>query len=204
MMIIPLFKGFMTTAGLITAIGMQNVFVLKQGLMRSHVLLVIVLCCAIDSLLVTVGVNGVGKLILTVPHLLHITKYGGALFLFCYGSKALMDAYKGEMAMEVNNNENKQPVTQVVLTLLAVSFLNPHTYLDTMVIIGSVGAHLANGQQIFFIIGATCASLVWFILLCYGARFLSPYFQKREVWRMFNIFIGLTMWAIALSLVLTE
>ena len=203
-MLISFIKGFVTTAGLITVIGMQNIFVLKQGLMKSHVLLVILMCCAIDSLLVTVGVNGIGKLIITVPYLLHITKYGGAIFLFCYGCKAFIDAYRGEMEMKINDRHYAQSVTKVMLTLLAVSFLNPHTYLDTMVIIGSVGAHLANGQQIFFIIGATCASLVWFILLCYDARFLSPYFQKREVWRIFNIFIGLTMWVIALSLVLTE
>jgi len=203
-MIIPFIKGFLTTAGLITAIGVQNIFVLKQGLMKSHVLLVILMCCAIDSMLVTIGVNGVGKLIITVPHLLHITKYGGAIFLLFYGSKALLDAYRCEMVMKPNDTQHVQSITQVTLTLLAVSFLNPHTYLDTMVLIGSIGAHLNDEQQIFFIIGATLASLAWFILLCYGARYLAPYFQRREVWRIFNIFVGLTMWTIAASLILTE
>lgn len=203
-MVFPFFKGFLTTAGLITAIGAQNIFVLKQGLMRSHVLLVILLCCAIDAFLITIGVNGVGELIITVPYLLHITKYGGALFLFCYGAKAFIEAYKGKMVMEIVTAEYRQSVNKVILTLLAVSFLNPHTYLDTMVLIGSIGAHLNDSQQVFFIIGATCASLFWFILLCYGARFLAPYFQKASVWRIFNSFVGLTMWGIALSLIRNE
>jgi L-lysine exporter family protein LysE/ArgO len=203
-MLLSFFKGFLTTAGLITAVGAQNIFVLKQGLMRSHVLLVIITCCTIDAFLIAIGVNGVGNLIITMPMLLHITKYGGALFLFCYGAKALYEAYKGEMTMKIDEANKKQSLKSVILTLLAVSFLNPHTYLDTMVLIGSVGAHLDDVERIFFIVGATFASFLWFTLLCYGARYLAPYFQKASVWRIFNSFVGIIMWGIAFTLVVTE
>lgn len=200
-MLFAFLKGFFTTAALITAIGAQNIFVLKQGLMKSHVFIVILLCWLIDVMLISIGVNGVGKLIMTIPHLLDITKYGGAVFLFCYGFMALLSAYKCEMSMDANDLKEKS-LSSIIVTLLAVSFLNPHTYLDTMILIGSVGAHFQGIDRVFFIIGAINASLFWFIILCYGARYLAPYFQKPNVWRIFNIFVGITMWSIATSLIL--
>ncbi|MGI4776331.1 MAG: LysE/ArgO family amino acid transporter [Janthinobacterium lividum] len=199
-MITPFVKGFLTTASLIGGIGIQNVFILKQGLIKSHVLPVILACWMIDVLLITIGVNGVGKLILAIPNFLYVTRYGGAAFLFCYGARAFYSSYKNDEGIAINSLDKKRPLIPTMMILLGVSFLNPHTYLDTMVLIGSVGAHLSGPARVLFIGGATSASLFWFIILCYGARYLAPYFQKNNTWRIFNFFVGCMMWTIAISL----
>lgn len=192
-------KGFCITASLVIAIGAQNIFILKQGLLRSHILLVVLLCWLIDVLLITIGVSGIGQITLTNPIFLHITQYGGALFLAAYGVKSFYAAYKGDDVI-ILDNANRESLHSIIVNLLIVSFLNPHTYLDTMILIGSVGAHYDHLQRVLFIAGASLASLIWFILLCYGARYLAPYFRKRKVWRIFNICIGIMMWTIACSL----
>ena len=202
-MLISFLKGFCITASLVIAIGAQNIFALKQGLLRSHILLVVLLCWLIDMLLITIGVSGIGQIMLTNPIFLHITKYGGALFLTVYGIKSFYAAYQGDDVI-VLDSTNRESLYSIILNLLIVSFLNPHTYLDTMILIGSVGARYDHLQRISFIAGASLASLIWFILLCYGARYLAPYFRKPEVWRIFNICIGITMWAIACSLLVLK
>ncbi|RYE05691.1 MAG: amino acid transporter [Rickettsiaceae bacterium] len=196
----PFVKGFFTTASLIGGIGIQNIFVIKQGLTKSYISTVILMCWLIDVLLITLGVNGIGKLVISAPKLLNIIKNAGAIFLFSYGIKAFYSSYKNDQVIDLNHRDTKTSMLFVVINLLSVSFLNPHTYLDTMVLIGSVGAHFQKLERLLFISGAALASLSWFTILCYGARYLAPYFEKKNTWRIFNFFIGCMMFTIAISL----
>ncbi len=203
----PFLKGFCTSAGLIMAIGAQNAFVLKHGIMRSHIFLIATLCAIIDTSLIFLGVGGMGKLIITIPDLLHITKYGGAIFCFSYGVKSFYSALSSKNAINVevasNNGKSDLPVT--IITLLMVSFLNPHVYLDTIILIGSVGAQFNPvPQQLAFAIGASLASFVWFFALGYGAGYLAPFFSKPSTWKLLDIFVGIIMWCIAISLILSS
>lgn len=198
---IPFIKGFWTSAGLIIAIGAQNIFVLKQGIMKSHVLIIAVLCSLIDAFLIIVGVSGVGKLIVSIPGLLHVTKYGGALFCFWYGLRAFHSAVKSNNTINLGQHFEAPTLASTISAVLAVSFLNPHTYLDTIILIGSIGAQFQEKiERIFFGIGAISASFIWFFLLSYGAGYLAPLFTKSLTWRLLDCLVGIIMWSIAMSL----
>lgn len=198
---LPFIKGFCTSAGLIMAIGVQNTFVLKHGIMKSHVLLIAILCSIIDAALIILGVGGAGKLIVSLPHLLHITKYGGAIFCFCYGGRAFYSALKSQNAIRLDDTNKEAGLYLTISTLLAVSFFNPHTYLDTVILIGSIGAQFQEEfKRLLFAIGAVTASSIWFFALAYGAGYLAPLFTRPFTWRLLDIFIGIVMWSIAGSL----
>ena len=196
-----LIAGFSLGLGLILAIGAQNAFVLKQGI-RNHHVFWICLCCAVsDALLILVGVGGFASLMALYPWIDPVTRYGGALFLLAYAALSFKDAIYDESAMDYSATEKPQSLGSALLVCLAFTWLNPHVYLDTVILIGSVSTQYA-GQREFFALGAVISSFVFFFSLGYGARYLEPLFAKPQAWRYLNLFVGCTMLAIATSLVL--
>lgn len=190
--------GFALGFSLILAIGAQNAFVLRQGLRREHVLAVCLTCAVSDAILIAAGVAGFGALAEAVPWLSDVMRWGGALFLLAYGALALRNAWRGTSQLSATGAaETRLP--RVLLTLLAFTWLNPHVYLDTVMLIGSVSAQ--SGNRLLFGLGAVASSFVFFFSLGYGARLLSPVFARPRAWQALDLGIGLVMWAIAFKLV---
>ncbi|WP_386625684.1 LysE/ArgO family amino acid transporter [Sulfitobacter geojensis] len=189
--------GFALSLTLILAIGAQNAFVLRQGLRRQHVFWVCLTCGTTDALLIAGGVAGFGALASAVPWFETAMRYGGAMFLLWYGAQNALSAWRGGAALEIEG-EATQSLRQVILTLLALTFLNPHVYLDTVVLIGSISAQYPD--KLAFGGGAFLASFTFFFALGYGARLLSPLFGKPFSWQVLDALIALTMWAIAAKL----
>ena len=194
---LALIKGYTTTAGLIIAIGAQNAFILKQGLLKSHVLIVAVLASIIDIFMISLGVNGLGLIIESNHYLMLAAKYGGILFLFFYGGKCFYSALFKINSLDEETITGKRSIRSTIITLLAMSFLNPHMYLDTILLIGTIGAGLHETQRTYYIIGASVASITWFFCLSYGARLLIPFFKKPISWKILDTLIGIIMWSIA-------
>ncbi|MGX0879142.1 L-lysine exporter family protein LysE/ArgO [Roseovarius sp. MBR-154] len=190
--------GFALGFSLILAIGAQNAFVLRQGLRREHVLAVVLVCAVSDAVLVTVGVSGFGALAERVPGLERVMRYGGAAFLLVYGARSFRAAWRGGAVLEAGTGAGS--LRRAVLTCLALTWLNPHVYLDTVVLLGSVSAQYED--RLGFGIGAVCASFVFFFALGYGARLLAPFFRRPVSWRVLDMGVGAVMWAIAASLLL--
>jgi L-lysine exporter family protein LysE/ArgO len=201
----PVFlQGFATCAALIIAIGAQNAFVLRQGIRREHVFVVALLCAVSDALLVSLGVAGLGTLVQKNPLLLSIAKYGGAAFLVAYGFFAARRAWRPSgdaLAIEANGRvTTPTSLKKTVLACLAFTYLNPHCYLDTIVLMGSLSAQFEGDLRWIFAIGAVSASFVWFFLLAYGARLLAPLFAEPRAWRVLDATIALVTWGIAFGL----
>ena len=201
---IPLLKGCFTSAGLIIAIGAQNAFVLKQGLMKNQVFATALFCAFVDALLIGVGVGGLGSLFTSSPILLFVAKWGGAAFLIWYGYRSFRSIFRSQALHLKAGNEDRPSLKATLLTLAAVSFLNPHVYLDTVVLLGSIGSQFTSAERPFFAAGAMIVSFIWFFSLCYGARLLAPLFQNPKAWKVLDFLIGCIMWAIALSLTVTK
>ncbi|MGB0466376.1 MAG: LysE/ArgO family amino acid transporter [Pontibacterium sp.] len=200
--LIPLLKGLATSAGLIVAIGAQNAFVLTQGLKRQYHWPIAGLCSFFDAVLIAIGVAGAGALISQSDVWLSLARWGGALFLFWYGFGALRSALRNQ---RLNASETTAgSLKAALLTTLAVTLLNPHAYLDTVVIIGSIGGQYAGEQRVWFAAGAISFSFIWFFGLSLGARWLVPLFSKPLAWRILDGIICMVMWSIALGLVLSE
>lgn len=191
--------GYLLSLSLILAIGAQNAFVLKHGLQRQHVLPIVLTCALSDAILILVGVAGFGTLAKSVPWFETVMRFGGAAFLLWYGWRNALSAWHGTEAL-VGQAPPVAPLGKTLLTLLAITWLNPHVYLDTVVLIGSISAQYADRMS--FAIGAVLASLSFFIALGFGARLLSPLFAKPSSWRILDGVIALTMWSIAASLLL--
>jgi L-lysine exporter family protein LysE/ArgO len=199
-----LLAGFGIGASLIIAIGAQNAFVLRQGLARSHVLAVVTVCVLCDWVLITCGALGFGSLVRAFPLVTAIAAWGGALFLAGYGVLSLRSALHPEVldAEQTAPGGRELPGTgAAIAATLAVSLLNPHVYLDTVVLLGSVAAQYAIAIRIWFAAGALMASLVWFAALGFGARLLAPLFARPGAWRVLDAVIGVIMWWIAFGLV---
>jgi len=193
--------GFVTSAGLIIAIGAQNAFVLRQGLQRSHIGLVVAVCMFSDAALILSGVAGMGALVLAWPQLLQVLRFGGAAFLACYGLLAAQRAWRGTGALVAGQGQ-VQSRRSVLLACLAFTFLNPHVYLDTMVLIGSLSTRYPGAAQWAFALGACLASVVWFSALGFGARLLQPVFRNPHAWRVLDGCIAAFMLALCLLLLL--
>lgn len=205
-MITIFFKGMFLGASLIIAIGIQNAFILRQGIKRTHILPAVLTAVIIDAALIGTGVLGFGYLIEQHPTLIQWVTWGGAAFLFIYGLKSFISAAKPAKLEEDSAKGMLKGggAKEIILILIAVSLLNPHVYLDTVVLIGGLSASYSDavggvGHYIFGG-GAMLASTLWFFALGYGARFLTPLFAKPKSWQILDILIGLTMWAIAVSL----
>ena len=191
--------GFLLCIGLIVAIGAQNAFVLRQAIRGEHVFLVCLACALSDAVLIGVGVAGFGAIIDAAPWIEPALRYGGAAFLAFYGTRSLWSAFHGAGALVAAGGPTaSMPAT--LGTCLAFTWLNPHVYLDTVVLVGSVSTQY-HGRQAAFAMGAIGASFVFFFALGYGGKFLRPIFARQEAWRLLDLTIGAVMWAIALSLV---
>lgn len=193
--------GLAAGAGLIVAIGSQNAFVLRQGLLRRNVGLVVATCALGDILLITCGVAGVGALVRQWPGLLDALRIGGALFLATYGAMAAKRAWSGggELAPGAEADEG---AWKVLLACLAFTFLNPHVYLDTMILLGGLSTQYPGGAQWAFAAGACVASVVWFTSLGFGSRLLLPLFRSRTAWRVLDGFVAAFMLCLAALLLL--
>ena len=191
-------KGFATSAALIVAIGAQNAFVLRCGLRREHVLAVVLVCALSDALLITLGVAGLGALVQDSPRLLLLARYGGALFLVVYGALAARRALHSESL--TTRDDAPLTLTAAVAACLAFTYLNPHCWLDTVVLLGAIASPLPAEQRIEFGIGATSASFVWFFSLGFGARLLRGVFARPIAWKVLDVGIALVMWGLAASL----
>lgn len=193
--------GFVTGAGLIIAIGAQNAFVLRQGLERSHVALVVMVCAFSDIALILCGVAGVGAMVREWPALLQALRFGGAIFLGWYGLQAAHRAWCGTATLVVAQGKERSR-RRVLLACLAFTFLNPHVYLDTMVLLGSLSTRYPGMAQWAFGLGACVASVTWFSVLGFGARFLEPVFRKPLAWRVLDGGIAIFMLALCTLLLL--
>lgn len=191
-------QGFSIGGGLILAIGSQNAFLLTQGLRRQHHILVATICFICDVSLIFAGVMGLGTVIVSSPVLLEVARWGGALFLGWMGLLALRRAF-GHDYLETQDTAISSRKA-VVTTTLAVTLLNPHVYLDTVVMIGSIGAQQGD-LRLIFALGATTASFLWFYSLGLAAAKMAPYVTSAKVWKAIDAVICLIMWSIALMLV---
>ncbi|PXA86633.1 amino acid transporter [Caulobacter sp. D4A] len=191
-------KGFALSAGLIVAIGAQNMFVLRQGLKREHVLPIVLFCALADASLIVAGVSGLGQVLALVPALSLILSLGGAAFLAWSGVSALRRA--ASPAALVVADQAGLTLGAALAGTAAFTFLNPHVYIDTVMLMGAVGASLPTGERPLFMAGAALASLAWFSGLGFGARFLTPLFARPAAWRVLDLGIGMVMLALAASL----
>lgn len=199
-MIVAWGSGFALGFTLILAIGAQNAFVLRQGLRGAHVFAVCLTCATSDALLITLGVSSFAALSEVIPGVVPVMRYAGAAFLIVYGALSLRNALRSsEALMPAEGHAGALKVA--LLTCLALTWLNPHVYLDTVLLLGSVSTQY-EGQQLAFGTGAVCASFVFFFSLGYGAQLLRPLFARPSAWRALEVLVGLTMWAIAAKLLL--
>ena len=187
--------------GLIVAIGAQNVFVLRQGLRHEHVFAVCLACALSDALLIIVGITSFAKIAVMLPWIDPAMRYGGAAFLAWYGARSLRSALRSRDALVVNCMDVPSSLGRTLLACLAITWLNPHVYLDTVVLLGTVSTQFP-GQQLSFAAGATTGSFLFFFALGYGAKRLRPVFAKPASWRMLEGVIALVMWGIAFKLIL--
>jgi L-lysine exporter family protein LysE/ArgO len=196
----PLILGFIASFTLIAAIGAQNAFVLRQGVRREHVLPVVALCTVSDIVLISAGIAGVGALISAHPGALNIAKFGGALFLVGYGLMAARRAWRP--SSRTPSESAPARLVDVLVTCAALTFLNPHVYLDTMVLLGAL-ANEHRDERWLFGVGAVTASAVWFFSLGLGARRLAGLFANPLTWRILDGLIAVMMIGLGVSLALS-
>ncbi|MBY0544407.1 MAG: LysE/ArgO family amino acid transporter [Gammaproteobacteria bacterium] len=192
----PWLIGLATGLSLIIAIGAQNAFVLKQGILKNHSFTIALTCTLVDALLITVGVSSLGQLFALNEKLLLLARVGGALFLIGYGFRSFHAAFTKE-TLDVHHGTKPLSLKAAISITLALSLLNPHVYLDACVLLGSIGGQFSAAQRPSFIMGSITASILWFFSLSYGARFLLPLFKKPMAWKILDSLIGLIMWGIA-------
>ena len=197
------FAGLGLGLSLIVAIGAQNVFVLRQGLRKEHVWVVVAICAVSDLVLIIAGVSGLGVVVERLPWLEAVARYAGAAFLAVYGALAARRALsKGNHALDPTAKEAAPAALWGVAgTAVALTWLNPHVYLDTVFLLGSIASSYGDARWLFAA-GAGTGSLLWFTALGYGARFLSRWLVTPRAWKVLDGLIALVMWTIAVSLVL--
>lgn len=190
-------SGFLLSVGLIMAIGAQNAYVLRQGLRREHVGVAVIVAAVCDATLIALGIGGMGAVFSSNPDWMAAARYGGAAFLFWYGLRALRSAIRGSSMQIGQNTSGGLSRRQVLLAAVAFSILNPHAWLDTVVLIGSVGSQQSADVRPVFAAGAVTASFVWFVTLGYGARILAPLFARPVAWRVLDVMVAIILWTIA-------
>ncbi len=191
-------QGYLVAVSLIMAIGAQNAFVLRQGLRREHVLAVVLVCALSDAMLIAVGVAGFGAASKAAPWLGEAMRWAGVAFLVVYGALRFRAAAKGGEALRPTD-ATSAPLGQVLVTCLVLTWANPHVYLDTVVLLGSISAQYAP-WQLAFGLAAACGSFSFFAALGFGARLLAPVFARPAAWVWLELGVGATMWAIAAAL----
>lgn len=194
------FAGFAMSVALIMAIGAQNLFVLRQGLKRAHVGPIVLFCGSADAILIAAGVGGVGAILRAIPQLAVSLTLGGAAFLWWYGLKA----FQRVMAPQVMTIDSPPAATlgRALAATAAFTFLNPHVYLDTVLLMGAAGSAHTPTLRPVFVAGAATASITWFAALGYGARILAPVFNRPSAWRVLDAIVGTAMLALATSLLI--
>lgn len=193
--------GFFAGLALIVAIGAQNAYVLRQGLARNHVGLVVLVCAVADALLILAGVAGFGEVVRAVPVVLEIFRWVGVVYLLWFAAKSFVSATKTNVLLP--SEEEPKSRGAVLATVLALTFLNPHVYLDTVLFLGSLGNQYGEGRWLFAA-GAMTGSVVWFSTIGFGARAAAGLMSKPVFWRILDTIIGLVMVTIALMLVTTD
>ncbi|MDE1915611.1 MAG: amino acid transporter [Sphingomonadales bacterium] len=190
--------GFALSAALIVAIGAQNLFVMRQGLRREHVGPIVLFCGSADAVLIAAGVGGVGAILGAIPALTFALSLGGAVFLGWYGIKAFQRMASNDV-MTVSQGAGIT-LGRALASTAAFTFLNPHVYLDTVLLMGAAGGSQPAGLRPYFVAGAASASFCWFAALGYGARILAPVFARPTAWRVLDAIVGATMVTLAASL----
>ena len=196
------FSGFSLGLSLILAIGAQNAFVLKQGIKKQHVFLVSIICALSDAVLIFVGVSSFGYVVERYQVIKTAVLWGGFVFLSIYGLRSLYSAFSASHTLTSGDEEARGAAKTALLTL-AFTWLNPHVYLDTALLLGSVSTKFGERAGLFGV-GAMCASFAFFFSLGYGARFLAPLFQKPAAWKILEFFVGVTMITLGAMLVIGE
>ncbi|MEM6636377.1 MAG: LysE/ArgO family amino acid transporter [Pseudomonadota bacterium] len=191
--------GFLLGLSLIIVIGAQNAFVLREGIRGGHVFAVCMTCALSDAILIAAGVGGFSVLVETLPWVEPVARWGGIAFLMFYGALALRNATKGGESLEASEVDSGSLV-RTIMTCLALTWLNPHVYLDTVVLLGSISTQYGDRSHIFGL-GAITASFVFFFTLGYGAAILRPLFARPVAWRILDIAVALIMWGIAAKLI---
>lgn len=189
-------NGLVLGAGLIIAIGAQNVHVLRAGIQRQHVALTVLACMLIDVLLICAGVAGIGALVQASPILLGLARWGGVAFLFCYGLRSWRAVFASE-SLQPGAAPASVSWQQALLSVLAISLLNPHVYLDTVVLLGAIGGQFSLAERPSFALGAASASILWFSALGYGARSVSVLFARPRTWKYLDALTGTGMLAMS-------
>lgn len=194
---IALVSGFFASLSLIIAIGAQNAFVIKQGLLRSHVTLVVAFCSVADAFFIVLGIGGLGTLVQSQPRILEYIRWFGVAYLTWFGMKSVRAALSTQ-TMTVEKTYEKSAV-KVLLSLFTFTFLNPHVYLDTVILLGSI-ANQFSSHRWYFALGASMASVLWFTTIGYGARAASKYMTRPMFWKVLDSIIAFIMFSIAISL----
>jgi L-lysine exporter family protein LysE/ArgO len=198
---VALIPGFLTGLSLIVAIGAQNAFVIRQGLLRSHVLLVVAVCSISDALLIVLGTSGLGAIVKTNQDLLTFIRWFGVAYLTWFGIRSLRSAFKENQLAATGAAESSWK--KILATVLALTYLNPHVYLDTVIFVGSLANQFASDRW-FFAVGASAASLLWFTSIGFGAQAASALMSKPIFWRIFDTFVAIVMFSIALTLAIFD
>lgn len=194
---LALVPGFFAGLSLIIAIGAQNAFVIRQGLLRQHVFLIVAICAISDTALIFLGTGGLGTLIQSKPSVLEFIRWFGVIYLTWFGVRSIRSAFKNQ-SLEATAGSTISTST-IVSTCLSLTFLNPHVYLDTVILLGSIANQFENNRWIFAV-GASFASIVWFTSIGYGARAASRFMSKPIFWKILDLMIAVVMFTIAMSL----
>lgn len=194
-------QGVLISGGLIVAIGAQNAYLLRQGLLGQKVYYACAVCFICDAVLISLGILGVGTVLQQYPFFLNSLALIGAVFLYWYGLNSFYRAYKGNSHLDIQQNASKeQSLSKLVFTTLAITLLNPHVYLDTLVIIGGIGGTLGTEEKHWFLFGSIVASFIWFFGLGYASKKLIPFFASNKTWVVLDSIIGVVMCWIATGL----
>jgi L-lysine exporter family protein LysE/ArgO len=195
--VIAFLPGLLTGLSLIIAIGAQNAFVIRQGLTKKHVVLVVAICAISDALLIVLGVAGLGALISGLPWLLETIRWFGVAYLTWFGIRSIRSAFKTQ-ALDVSGVQSAS-AKAVVLSVLGFTFLNPHVYLDTVILLGSIGNQFGPDKW-WFALGGAVASILWFSSIGFGARAASRFMSKPVFWKVLDLVIAVVMFGIAILL----
>lgn len=193
--------GFLTSASLAVAIGPQNAFILRQGIRKEHVFMIALYCSYADLFLMACGVYGLATLSRVIPHIVPLMTWCGFAFLVYYGALSFRRSLNIETLNVTEGPAAPTPLKTIFLSLTAFTFLNPHVYMDTVLLLGSLAQTQPADGRLSFLAGTAGASFVWFFGLAYGAHILTPLFRKPQAWRVLDVLIGLTMWGLAAMLI---
>lgn len=196
---VALISGLLAGLSLIIAIGAQNAFVIRQGLARSHVFLVVSICAISDVVLIFLGTGGLGALVQSQPRILEIIRWFGVVYLTFFGLKSLRAVFvTNSMKIEGESTSSR---SAVIASVLGFTFLNPHVYLDTVILLGSISNQFQNDRW-FFALGASIGSILWFSALGFGARAASRFMTKPKFWKILDYIIANVMFGVAILLAL--